>query len=118
MDNKKVINEFLDAFDKNDTEAILKNMTDDVEWDMLNDQKISGKAALRSFFEKNKDMVMVSSTRDHFIVEGDHASVGGEVLCKNTASGQEYDMYYCDVYELQNGKIKNMVTYNINKKKD
>ena len=30
-------------------------------------------------------------------------SVGGEVLCRNTESGQEYDMYYCDVYELQGG---------------
>jgi uncharacterized protein len=117
MDNKKLISEFLDAFDKNDTENILKNMTDDVEWNILDDQKISGKEALRNFFDKNKSMVMVSATRDHFIVEGDHASVGGEVLCKNTESGQEYDMYYCDVYELQNGKIKNMVTYTINKKK-
>ncbi len=117
MDNRKIINEFLGAFDKNDTEGILNYMTDDVQWNILDDQKISGKQALRSFFEKNKNVVMVSATRDHFILEGDHASVGGEVLCRNTDSGQEYDMYYCDVYELQNGKIKNMVTYTINKKK-
>lgn len=41
----------------------------------------------------------------------------GEVLCRNSKSGEEYDMYYCDVYGLQNGKIKNMVTYSVNKKK-
>lgn len=117
MDNRKIINEFLDAFDKNDTEGILSYMTDDVQWDILDDQKISGKEALRTFFNGNKNMVIVKATRDHFIVEGDRASVGGEVLCKNTDSGQEYDMYYCDVYELQSGKIKGMVTYTINKKK-
>lgn len=118
MDNKQLINEFLDAFDKNDTEKILSCMTEDVQWNILGEQKIAGKEALRSFFEQNKNMIMVSSTRDHFIIDGDRASIGGEVVCKNTESGEEYDMYYCDVYELQSGKIKSMVTYSINKKKD
>ncbi|MDF2187953.1 nuclear transport factor 2 family protein [Paraflavitalea sp. CAU 1676] len=117
MDNRKIITEFLDAFDKNDLEGILSHIAEDASWDILNDQKIVGKEALRKFFYDNQNMKVVSATREHFIVDGDRASVGGEAICKNMDSGDEYDMYYCDVYGLKNGKINNMVTYTINKKK-
>lgn len=117
MDNKQTLTGFLDAFDKNDTEAILSYVADDIHWNMIGDMTIAGKAALRKFFTENADMKVVKSTRAHFILNGDEAAITGEVLCRNEKTGKEYHMDYCDVYELQAGKIKKMVTYNIDRKK-
>lgn len=117
MDNRKILSDFLDKFDKNEVEPMLGFMTEDVSWNILEDQHLVGKENLRKFFTENKDMKIVKATRDHFIVEGDRASVGGEVLCKNEGDGHSFEMYYTDVYELQQGKIKDMVTYIVMKKK-
>ncbi|WP_276483009.1 nuclear transport factor 2 family protein [Paraflavitalea pollutisoli] len=117
MDNKQILNGFLGAFDRNDTEAILSYVTDDMHWDMIGDMTIDGKDALRKFFTDNADMKLVRSTRTHFILQGEEAAITGEVLCRNDKTGKEYHMDYCDVYQMENGKIKKMVTYNIDKKK-
>lgn len=116
MDNRKILQDFLDKFDKGDIEGILSHMTDDVQWHILEDRLMAGKEAVRTFLIDNQDMKIVSATRDHFIVEGDRATVGGEAVCRNTTNGDAFDMYYCDVYQLQNGKVKDMVTYIIIKK--
>ncbi|WP_350340154.1 nuclear transport factor 2 family protein [Paraflavitalea speifideaquila] len=58
---------------------------------------------------------MVSSTKEHIIVDGDQVAVNGEVTCKGN-DGKVFDMYYCDVYELNKGLIKNMTSYIITKK--
>lgn len=118
MDNRKILQQFLDVFNKNDIEGILGHMTDDVQWTILEDRQLTGKEAVRKFLYDYKDIQVASATRDHFIVEGDHASVGGEAVCRNVKSGEEFDMYYCDVYQLQNGKIRNMVTYIVIKNKN
>jgi uncharacterized protein len=115
MNNNETIHQVIDAFDNNDTESILGLVTNNVEWHMLGDQVIKGKDGMKAFFEKNADMKMLTSTKDHIIVEGDRAAVDGHVQCTDK-NGKLMDMYYCDVYELEQGKVKKMVSYTINKK--
>jgi ketosteroid isomerase-like protein len=98
MNNRKVIEDVIAAFDANDVAAILNNMTDDVEWEMLGDATMSGKEAIRQM-----------------IIEGDQAAVTGEVKCEGP-NGTLMDMYYCDIYELTDGKVSRMISYPINKK--
>jgi uncharacterized protein len=116
MNNKETIHNVIDAFDNNDVDAILGLVTDDVEWHMLGDQVISGKDQLKEFFSKNAGMKLLSSTKDHIIIEDDRAAVDGDVQCAGK-NGEIADMYYCDVYELEKGKVKKIVSYTINKKK-
>ena len=116
MNNKETIQQVIDAFDNNDVDSILDLVTDDVEWHMLGDQVISGKDKLREFFSKNAGMKLLSSTKDHIIIEGDRAAVDGHVQCAGK-NGEMADMYYCDVYELEKGKVKKIVSYTINKRK-
>jgi ketosteroid isomerase-like protein len=115
MDNRKIIQEVLEAFDKSDVDTILSFLSEDVTWNMVGDQVITGKEGMRDFFAANGGTQMVSSTKEHIIVDGNNVSVNGEVTCK-TKDGDVFDMYYCDLYELDNGLIKNMASYIINKK--
>ncbi|MES2276504.1 MAG: nuclear transport factor 2 family protein [Bacteroidota bacterium] len=115
MDNKKVIAAIVQAFNDNDNEAILQYMTDDIEWHMLGDCILAGKQNIRDFFKNNPEVKVLNCTQDHFLVDGDVASVSGEIQCHNP-SGKDFNMYYCDIYELTGGKVKKMITYGINKK--
>jgi ketosteroid isomerase-like protein len=109
MTNKEIILEVIEAFDRGEGEAITKHMTDDVEWHMLGDQTYTGKEALKKFFADNTEMKVLSATKDHIIVDG-------QVQCTGP-DGLFYDMYYCDIYELENFKVKRFTTYTVNKKK-
>jgi uncharacterized protein len=116
MSNKEILQKVIDAFDANDIESIVKYMADDVEWHMLGDKIISGKDEVRKFFAENANRRMLSSTKNHVIIEGDHAAVDGDVQCTGE-DGKPVNLYYCDIYELENGKVNKIVSYTLNKKK-
>ncbi|MDB5286506.1 MAG: nuclear transport factor 2 family protein [Mucilaginibacter sp.] len=116
MTNKEIIFEVIEAFDRGDGETITKHMTDDVEWHILGDKTYTGKEALKKFFADNTEMKMLSSTKDHVIIDGDNIAVNGQVQCTGP-DGEFCDMYYCDIYELENYKVKRLITYIVNKKK-
>ena len=116
MNNRGLIIEFNKAFDAGDAHQIAGFVTDDFEWHMLGDSVITGKAKLLEFFADHPDMKIINVTKDHILIDGDTASVDGEVQCTDK-SGKVYDMYYCDVYELSRGLIKKMISYTVNKKK-
>jgi uncharacterized protein len=117
MDNRTIIQAVIDAFDANNVEGILQHLTDDVTWTMVGDRVIETKEGMRKFLVEGADIQMVSSTKDNFIMEGDRAAVNGEVKCKNRNTGDLYEMFYSDLYELKNGKINKMTSYIIDKKK-
>ncbi|MDN3581793.1 nuclear transport factor 2 family protein [Mucilaginibacter flavus] len=114
--NRNVIIDFNTAFDKGNSEGIARFISDDFEWHLLGDSIIKGKANVLKFFAEHPDMKIITVSKDYIIVDGDKASVAGEVQCTDK-SGQVYDMYYCDVYELANGLITKMISYTVNKKK-
>jgi ketosteroid isomerase-like protein len=114
--NREVIVEFNIAFDKANSEDIAKYVSDDFEWHLLGDSVVKGKENLLKFFAEHPDMKIITVSKDYIIVDGDTASVAGEVECTD-GSGQIYDMYYCDVYELADGLITKMISYTVNKKK-
>jgi len=114
--NREIIIAFNTAFDNSNSDDIAKFIADDFEWHLLGDSVIKGKENVLQFFADHPDMRVITVTKDHIIVDGDSASVAGEVKCTDK-TGQIYDMYYCDVYELANGLITKMISYTVNKKK-
>ncbi len=116
MNNREIIEKVIEAFDRNDVESILSYLTEDAEWHMLGEHIIKGKEEWKKFFEANAGTEMLSSSKHHIIVDGDKAAVDGEASCK-VANGQTHNMYYCDIYELEAGKIKKLFSYIVNKKK-
>ncbi|HEX3383768.1 MAG TPA: nuclear transport factor 2 family protein [Mucilaginibacter sp.] len=114
--NRDIIIEFNAAFDKNSGEDVARCISEDFEWHMLGDSVIRGKANMLKFFAEDPDLKILTVSKDYIIIDGDRASVAGDVKCTDK-SGQIYDMYYCDVYELADGLITKMISYTVNKKK-
>jgi ketosteroid isomerase-like protein len=116
MENRALIMELVEAFDKSESEKILSYLSDDFQWHMLGDFFISGKENMSKFLQDHADMGILSCSKDRILVDGDRVAVEGEVQC----SGKDeviYDMYYCDIYELERGKVNKMISYTVNKKK-
>ena len=114
--NRDIIIEFNTAFDKGNSDEIAKYVSDDFEWHLLGDSIIKGKENLLRFFAEHPDMKVITVSKDYIIIDGDRASVAGEVKCTDK-TGTIYDMYYCDVYELAEGLITKMISYTVNKNK-
>lgn len=114
---KEFIQSLIEAFDKNDVELILSHLADDIEWNIVGEQVFSGKKNIADFFNAHPDMKMLSSTKDHFVIAGNTVAVDGQVQCEEGGTGVIHDMFYCDIYDLEDGKVRKMTSYCINKKK-
>jgi ketosteroid isomerase-like protein len=114
--NREIIIEFNTAFDQGNNDGVAKYISEDFEWHMLGNSVIQGKENMLKFLEEHPDMKVLTVTKDYIIVDGNKASVAGEVECTDK-TGQVYDMYYCDVYELADGLITKMISYTVHKKK-
>lgn len=115
MTNREIVEKVVAAFDMSDAEGILQYMADDVQWYMLAERKVFDKAAMSKLFAENP-VEITYITKENFIVDGNAVSVNGDVTCKDLNTGIEYKMHYCDIYELENGKVKKMTTYSIERK--
>jgi ketosteroid isomerase-like protein len=116
MENRAIIVELVEAFDKSESEKILSYLTEDFQWHMLGDFVILGKENMSKFLKDHSDMVILACTKDHILVDGDRVAVDGEVQCTGKDKAV-FDMYYCDIYELEKGKVNKMISYVVNKKK-
>jgi hypothetical protein len=116
MDNKEIIQEVINAFDTNDVTSLLSHVTDDVVWEMRDnkDMVISGKENLRNFFSEYNEMKMIGSTKDHIIIDGNLVAVDGTVTMEGKDAVQ-FEMYYCDIYELTDNKVSKIISYPIKK---
>ena len=118
MTTKEIVSQVIEAFDNNDVEKILSHFADDVVWTMTGTEItiMHGKAEVSQFLGGMEDVKMISSTRDHVIVEGNSAAVDGLVKCQNK-EGKQFEMFYADFYELVDGKVKKLSSYIIDKNK-
>ncbi|MET1054729.1 MAG: nuclear transport factor 2 family protein [Pedobacter sp.] len=116
VNTKEFILSLIEAFDNNDVESILEHLSDDIEWTIIGHETLSGKNNIEEFFKAHPDMKMLSSTKDHMIIDGDSVAVNGEVDCVNESTGNRQDMFYCDIYDLKDGKVQRMTSYCVDKK--
>lgn len=116
MTNKEIIMQVVDAFDTGNGDIITGHMTNDAEWHLLGDQAYHGKETIQKFFNDHQDVKVTNSIKNNIIVDGDTIAVSGEITC-TTSNGELCDMYYCDIYEMENFKIKKLTSYTVGKKK-
>lgn len=109
MKNKEVVKQVIDAFLNADTERALSYMTEDVKmgWPGYFDLE-PGKDAIRKFFKEVPEMV--SNSIGNFIEEGNKIVGTGTITAKH-ADGSLKNSFFCDVYELENGKVKEIKSY-------
>jgi len=109
-ENKRIVQKYMEGFRKTDREKILSCLTDDVEWE------IPGLFHSRGRAEFNDHIVdpgfagnpVISVTR--MTEENDVVIAEGTVLARHE-DGTSLPLAFCDVFVLENGKIRRLTSY-------
>ncbi|RYG43337.1 MAG: hypothetical protein EOO01_21490 [Chitinophagaceae bacterium] len=115
MENQELLERVIASFDNNDSETLISLVSEDFEWEILGEQHIKGKENLRKMFaEMDKPVKMLGSTKVLRIFDGNNAACNGVVTMQNE-NGETNEHFYCDLYELQGGRLRKMTTYMVRK---
>lgn len=109
MNNKEIVREVINAFLNADTEKALSHMTDDIQmgWPGFFNLQ-AGKDAVRNFFADIPEIV--SGSVESLIAEGNAVAGTGRVTSRQK-DGSLRNSFFCDVYELESGKVKSIRSY-------
>lgn len=109
----QILEQFNNAFAKGDIEAIIEQVTSDIEWEMVGGFQISGKKAFRESLKEMEGMETLEMQIHTTIVQGGNAAVNGAMKIKET-TGTIKSYGFCDLYEFDGSdktKIKKMTSY-------
>jgi len=109
-ENKKTIATYMDGFRASDHGQILACLTEDVEWEIPGAFHVRGRAAFDEQIE-NEAFVgspMISVTR---MTEEDDVVVAEGSVRTQRKDGAILTLVFCDVFEMQGGKIRRLVSY-------
>ena len=113
-ENKKTIQKYMDGFIASDHEKILSCLTEDIVWDMPGFFHLTGKQAFDKEIENDNFEGSPKIKITRMIEENDIVVAEGSVQGKIKAGGM-LDAVFCDVFHMENGKIKHLTTYLMNK---
>jgi ketosteroid isomerase-like protein len=115
--NKNTVEKYIDGFNKSDHQQILSCLTDDIEWLMPGTFHLAGKDAFDKEIENDAftgspvvKITRMSEENDVIIAEGTV-----RVAWKD---GGFLNAVFCDVFEMENTKIKRLTTYQVNLKEE
>ncbi len=113
-ENKLIIQHYIEGFIASDHAKILSCLTDDIQWYMPGIFSLTGKEAFdkeieNDLFEGSPTIQIIRMTEENNVVAAE-----GAVQAKIKAGGI-LDALFCDVFEMENGKIKRLTTYQMNK---
>jgi ketosteroid isomerase-like protein len=109
-ENKRTVQKYMDGFRKTDREEILSCLTDDVEWEIPGMFQARGRDAFNNHivdpgFAENPVIDVTRMTEENDIVVAE-----GTVLARRN-DGTSLPLAFCDVFELENGKIRRLISY-------
>ena len=109
-ENKKIIERYMDGFNKLDHPQILSCLTDDVVWDLPDVFHLVGKEAFDKEIENDAfaGKPIIHITR--MVEENDVVVAEGTVQAKKRDGGL-LSLVFCDVFIMRNGKIKQLTSY-------
>lgn len=109
-ENKQTIERYIDGFNKLDHAQILSCLTNTVEWIMPGIFHHKGKEAFDKEIENDafEGKPIVALTR--MTEEGDTVVAEGTVQTKPKGKAV-MGMVFCDVFEMQNGKINKLIGF-------
>jgi hypothetical protein len=102
------------AFAKGDSRFLLKNVTDDVRWNLLGDKLIQGKNEFTEALEERKNDPAAELTILHVATHGKAGAADGRIKFKNRKTHA-----FCNVHEFSNTKgtsVKEITSYVIETK--
>ncbi|MCI0330079.1 MAG: nuclear transport factor 2 family protein [candidate division Zixibacteria bacterium] len=109
-ENKKTVEQYMEGFRKSDHTQILSCLTDDVEWEMPGAFHLIGKEAFDREIESPAFVGRPEITVLRMTEENDVVAAEGSVRVQRKAGGF-FDAVFCDVFIMQRGKIKRLISY-------
>jgi len=108
--NKRTVERYMEAFRGSDHEAILSCLTDDIVWDMPGAFHLVGKVAFDREIENPAFKGRPAITVTRVVEENDIVVAEGRVRA-DRSDGGVLNAVFCDVFEMQDGKIKKLISY-------
>jgi ketosteroid isomerase-like protein len=97
------------AIANGDIEGFLKYCTDDIEWTMIGDVTVHGKAAVRAWMHETY-VHPPKFTVTNMIAEGELLAVYGDITVTD-ANGKPTHYDYCDVWRFRDGQLAVLRAY-------
>ena len=108
--NKKTVETYIDGFNKSDHGQILSCLTDDVEWIIPGSFHVTGKEAFDKEIENDAFTGHPVVKIVRLVEEADVVVAEGTVRVAWTRGGF-LEAVFCDVFEMNQGKIRRLTTY-------
>jgi ketosteroid isomerase-like protein len=108
--NKQTVNEYMAAFRVSDHGRVLACLTDDVVWEMPGIYQYVGKEAFDKEIE-NDNFVGSPTIQIIKLIEENDIVIAEGAVQGNMKNGNILDAVFCDVFEMENGKIKKLTSY-------
>lgn len=109
-ENGKTVERYMDGFNKGDHEQILSCLTDDVVWIMPGAFHVVGKEAFDGEISNDAFVGNPTVTVSRMVEENDVVVAEGSVTCARKI-GAALNAVFCDVFVMQDAKIKQLTSY-------
>lgn len=109
-ENKKTVAAYMEGFRAGDHAKILACLTDDVVWEMPGVYHHTGKEAFDKEIE-NEAFTGLPDIQIVRMVEENDVVLAEDAVQAKRADGGTLDAVFCDVFLMQNGKIKKLSSY-------
>ena len=116
MNNKKVVETFMEGYNTGDNAKILSCLTEDVIWELVGFFNLKGKDEFDKEINNDWGDGNPTITISQLVEEADIVVAEGTVKCK-LKNGRYIDALFCEVFHFDNGKVKKLTTYHTEKKK-
>lgn len=109
-ENKRTVEVYMDGFRKSDHAQVLSCLTEDVEWDIPGVFHLVGKQAFDKEIETDAFVGSPVITVTRMTEENDVVVAEGAVRTRKKG-GDPLHLMFCDVFVMQGGKIKRLISY-------
>jgi ketosteroid isomerase-like protein len=109
-ENKQIVKRYMEGFGRSDHGQILSCLTEDVEWEIPGAFHLRGKEAFDKEIENQAFVGRPAITVSRMTEENNVVVAEGSVRTQRR-DGTLLNLRYCDVFVMQTGSIKQLVSY-------
>jgi ketosteroid isomerase-like protein len=113
-ENKKIVKKYMDGFREGDHQKILSCLNEDVVWEMPGIYRHVGKEEFDKEIE-NENFVGRPTIQIKRLVEENNVVISEGSVQAAMKNGNSLDAVFCDVFVMENGKIKQLTSYLMSK---
>ena len=109
-ENKRTVDAYMDAFRNGDHAQVLSCLTDDIQWEVPGAFLLKGKEAFDKEIENDAFVGRPAIAVTRMTEEHDVVIAEGNVRTERRGGGF-LTLKFCDVFEMQRGKICGLISY-------